>query len=207
MHNMMVSAITSYCWLNVTRRTKNMKLDKAENWPSLSGQLPEKKHNLNLLNKNMNPTNNMWQSIDTAPKDGTYVLACIDGFYFTQSAAYAPNVVYWDGKSWTNCDMECGSISAYEPTHWMPLPTSPSGTAYVSGTSLAAPVIPERAPEVPEESPFLDTSPTPNEIKEGSARVARPMLTTEQIQAAVAQVREEKFALDQKRAAIIRDRD
>ncbi len=64
-----------------------------------------------------------WQPIDTAPKDGTWVLLtgghaaeptgpCVVGFWDRDDWAYA----HWDG-SW---------YSIYEaPTHWMPLPEPP----------------------------------------------------------------------------------
>lgn len=63
-----------------------------------------------------------WQSIETAPKDGTWVLA--------GAADWAlPEMVQWfkrtetSGVYWQSMDS-----GPFEPTHWMPLPASPSGT-------------------------------------------------------------------------------
>lgn len=55
-----------------------------------------------------------WQPIETAPKDGTPILVADSGPY-----AF---VVEWNNKhrAWLGADR-----SAWEPTHWMPLPEPP----------------------------------------------------------------------------------
>ena len=71
-----------------------------------------------------------WQPIESAPKDGTSILACVSG--------YVPSQVQWvefDGVGKWSDDPEMFmeeyhfrayfSGTAYDPTHWMPLPTSP----------------------------------------------------------------------------------
>lgn len=71
-----------------------------------------------------------WQPIETAPRDGTEVLACIVGF--------APSLVRWlshNGKSMWSVDPETFMDedhfheyfmgTSYDPTHWQPLPPPP----------------------------------------------------------------------------------
>jgi Protein of unknown function (DUF551) len=56
-----------------------------------------------------------WYSIETAPKDGTEILAYIpmDGI----------NIVYWKSSGW---DYVSGQSNFdINPTHWMPLPDLP----------------------------------------------------------------------------------
>ena len=56
-----------------------------------------------------------WQPIETAPKDGTYVdMLDVDGVRHI--------VCDWDGKSWTNDDLDCVNT----PTHWSPIPKGPT---------------------------------------------------------------------------------
>lgn len=77
-----------------------------------------------------------WQPIESAPKDGTYFLAVIEGF--------APSVCAWqtypddweieprwcdDLGVWFEEDaaaIEWLNSSQYAPTHWMPLPEPPT---------------------------------------------------------------------------------
>jgi hypothetical protein len=56
-----------------------------------------------------------WQSIDTAPRDGTEVL-------LTNPRPGAVCVGFWNGKSWDDGDFydDLGDF-----THWMPLPEPP----------------------------------------------------------------------------------
>ena len=59
-----------------------------------------------------------WQPIETAPKDGTSILAIDeDGFYFVVEYA---GVLEPYGHQWT----DGGTL--LEPTHWMPLPAPPA---------------------------------------------------------------------------------
>lgn len=62
-----------------------------------------------------------WQPIDTAPKDGTTILA-VDGDVIA--------VVWWsvacDPAQWRDFGgLGAGGIDPFEPTHWMPLPEAP----------------------------------------------------------------------------------
>ena len=72
----------------------------------------------------------MWQTIDSAPKDGTHILACRMWFI--------PQIVKWvdhDGLAKWSIDPEHFMEeehfheyhigTRYEPTHWMPLPEGP----------------------------------------------------------------------------------
>ena len=63
-----------------------------------------------------------WQPIETAPKDGTWIVIC-DGRHAGCFLA-----AYWDGDEeapykWFTVD---GSYHADFPTHWMPLPEPPA---------------------------------------------------------------------------------
>ena len=82
---------------------------------------------------------NKWQPIETAPKDGTRVLACKLGFNVC--------IAWWEKlpddvlahiktrEKWRNIDVEefvsedlwvdDWTSTWYEPTHWMPLPEPP----------------------------------------------------------------------------------
>ena len=58
-----------------------------------------------------------WQPIETAPKDGTFILVAVPGDVKTHIM-----LVWWvDGWCW---DMTNTPIVG-TPTHWMPLPASP----------------------------------------------------------------------------------
>lgn len=61
------------------------------------------------------PEVHVWQPIETAPKDGTYILS----FYGS-----IPLVIQWSNA----CNGWCCSTGPYHPlplTHWMPLPNLP----------------------------------------------------------------------------------
>jgi len=61
-----------------------------------------------------------WQPIDTAPKDGTRVL--LYDPYNGVGDGYYCNIRWWH--------YECGDdwySEEWNPTHWMPLPTTPKG--------------------------------------------------------------------------------
>lgn len=76
-----------------------------------------------------------WQPIETAPKDGTRVLA------FAQGATGSPLDVFYGVASWVNADPDVNpgippeELSlwwwpyAIRPTHWQPLPPPPSGAS------------------------------------------------------------------------------
>jgi len=63
-----------------------------------------------------------WQTIKTAPKDGTAILCwCPD---------VGVRVLTWDG-GWELCGV---TLSAdYKPSHWMPLPAPPQVRAQLAG--------------------------------------------------------------------------
>lgn len=65
-----------------------------------------------------------WQSIESAPKDGTWVLVC-GGTWPVTMAWYALNSrinrAYWKmDDEWDDYD-----LADDQPTHWMPLPEPP----------------------------------------------------------------------------------
>ena len=66
-----------------------------------------------------------WQSIETAPKDGNYVLVfCPVGPNSIEIAHWsaADDIVYTDDDGWYRDTM---SALSSEPSHWMPLPDAP----------------------------------------------------------------------------------
>ena len=70
---------------------------------------------------------NQWKPIDTAPKDGTYVLV-----YNNDGYVYDAN---YDGGKWRFASADqhgCGCCSGdYDrPTHWMPLPDKPEEVSH-----------------------------------------------------------------------------
>ena len=82
-----------------------------------------------------------WQPIETAPKDGTEIIAVFSNDYGFQEAptVYGPwTVAFKRGRwmaSWGGCSViesESYAGTTYmeaemEPTHWMPLPPAPTG--------------------------------------------------------------------------------
>lgn len=68
----------------------------------------------------------MWKPIETAPKDGTVVLA---RFGFTDT----PTTVVFDDGEWTNA-WDGKRFSCYEtrPVKWMPIPTDTSSNYVVA---------------------------------------------------------------------------
>lgn len=59
-----------------------------------------------------------WQPIETAPKDGTWILIWLDWIGHPMSSAF-------DNGSWQNLPWVANS-KLYNPTHWMPLPKPPT---------------------------------------------------------------------------------
>jgi hypothetical protein len=60
-----------------------------------------------------------WQDIATAPKNGTWMLACWAGEEISSVPVFG--VVMWDGDQWREAD---DIVS--EPTLWQPLPAAPT---------------------------------------------------------------------------------
>jgi hypothetical protein len=71
-----------------------------------------------------------WQTIETAPKDGTEVVLCkIMGIYKPSDPIdekYDFAIAGWDQNNWIIHSNE--DVIFYNPTHWMPLPDPPSVT-------------------------------------------------------------------------------
>jgi hypothetical protein len=65
----------------------------------------------------VNNVDNLWQPIETAPKDGTRVLACLVGDTF-------PFLTFSFGGQWIDDDTQ-GEVIYPPPTHWQPLPKPP----------------------------------------------------------------------------------
>jgi len=59
-----------------------------------------------------------WQAIETAPKDGAWILGYGPEMIITDY----PSVVFWD-EGWQGAN----TTRAFRLTHWMPLPAPPSG--------------------------------------------------------------------------------
>lgn len=62
-----------------------------------------------------------WQPIETAPKDGVWIL-CKS---FRRLTTEQSREISWNGKCWATRD--CSRLS--DPTHWMPLPEAPNGAS------------------------------------------------------------------------------
>lgn len=61
-----------------------------------------------------------WQPIETAPKDGSEILAL---WKRSQIQSNGYGVVWFEDGSWHEFDYEC---LVSDPTHWMPLPAAPA---------------------------------------------------------------------------------
>lgn len=62
-----------------------------------------------------------WRPIDTAPKDGTHILANLE----TRSEQWQ-ETLFWDGAEEWWWSVRKGDYIEYEVTHWMPLPQPPN---------------------------------------------------------------------------------
>ncbi|WP_334154762.1 DUF551 domain-containing protein [Agrobacterium pusense] len=68
-----------------------------------------------------------WQPIETAPKDGSEILAL---WKRSQIQSNGYGVVWFEDGSWRKFDYEC---LVSDPTHWMPLPSVPAAPAKQEG--------------------------------------------------------------------------
>jgi hypothetical protein len=63
-----------------------------------------------------------WQPIETAPKDGTRIVALSN-----KKGLGLPSFIHWDDGAWCGMTYEDEKrLVIYDPTHWMPLPTPPT---------------------------------------------------------------------------------
>ena len=60
-----------------------------------------------------------WQPIETAPKDGTHILAHNGNTY------YPAVVIHWFESGWFFSTYPTDIENEYDPVRWMPLPTPP----------------------------------------------------------------------------------
>ena len=80
-------------------------------------------------------TQNQWQPIETAPKDGTQILLCrafdADGNRIEPLGIFAQCAQWWGiEEGWVvYCSMVREPLLHFEPTHWMPLPQPPTEKA------------------------------------------------------------------------------
>lgn len=77
------------------------------------------------------PVGPEWQTMDTAPKDGSHVLLYCE--------YYGIGRCVWESwrKVWRSDDPNHG-IGFPEPTHWMPLPEFPAGSVRAESARRAA---------------------------------------------------------------------
>ena len=67
-----------------------------------------------------------WQTIDTAPRDGTPILGWVDGEYSTVAWWSSPKIDS-PGGWWSLCiPGSYAEDGEWNPTHWMSLPDAPS---------------------------------------------------------------------------------
>lgn len=77
-----------------------------------------------------------WRPIESAPKDGTEIIACGTQ---TFDAGCKPepftNIICWSSNRWQD-----GTIADEpKPTHWQPLPTPPNATPQAAPDTIAIP--------------------------------------------------------------------
>lgn len=86
-----------------------------------------------------------WQPIETAPKDGTYILATTVGNHPISKEPWIGDVCYWDGRSFDNDSDSLDERDWWKPTLWMPMPPPPhKDTCVVCGhlhVGLACPTL------------------------------------------------------------------
>lgn len=68
-----------------------------------------------------------WQPIETAPKDGTHIDLWADGERLADCFWAEGEDYGHDDCHWRQCYAEASSSfqTAYDPSHWMPLPAPP----------------------------------------------------------------------------------
>lgn len=77
-------------------------------------------------NQSQPGTQSLWQPIETAPKDGTAILATGGGLDDSvQIISYLEHVGAWETSEVTLDDRDDEADGYSRPTHWQPLPTPP----------------------------------------------------------------------------------
>jgi hypothetical protein len=67
-----------------------------------------------------------WQPIETAPRDGTYILL---GWFLEGGGGGHPEVAFWHSTKQLWCSSRLLNAEGYySPTHWQPLPEPPKET-------------------------------------------------------------------------------
>ena len=72
---------------------------------------------------------NEWQPIETAPKDGTWVLVCGNG-WDVMMASYSYDGRIGRGYFWGPTEWDDYELAEQQPTHWMPLPEPPENKGF-----------------------------------------------------------------------------
>lgn len=76
----------------------------------------------------MSENKSPWQPIETAPRDGTWVLVTGGDICYGWDGISKPSAVaaQFEGRAWQFAWYDSGYYGEYEdPTHWMPLPKKP----------------------------------------------------------------------------------
>lgn len=76
----------------------------------------------NFIKENLDAQIPNWNPIETAPKDGTFVIGC-EKDRTVRQVSFEKNTGFWV-YLWKDSDGDNRS-DVFSPTHWMPLPKSP----------------------------------------------------------------------------------
>lgn len=73
-----------------------------------------------------------WQPIETAPKDGSWILL---GYFLGSGGGGHPMVAMWHSlhEKWCDGKSTYNDKGYFSPTHWMPLPKDPDGWDKLTG--------------------------------------------------------------------------
>lgn len=84
----------------------------------------------NNHNKRNNDMNTNWKPIETAPKDGTYILAKCKGSLALSGKTFIPAVVAFKDGSWQEAEIPPNDNKIWVLDLWMELPPSDNGQEY-----------------------------------------------------------------------------